>query len=123
MNSFKRTRAVKFIEELKEFNDLVFHKIDNERHNYHLLVAYVKNAKRDKIMNKLVYDKKIQCVVQYYPLNRYPLYQKLGFGEADCPNSDEFFDNMISFPFQQWMSDEDFEYMIQSTKEVMKEVN
>jgi perosamine synthetase len=123
MNSFKRTRAVKFIEELKEFDELVFHKIDNERHNYHLLVAYVKNAKRDEIMKKLVYEKKIQCVVQYYPLNRYPLYKKLGFGNANCPNADEFFDNMISFPFHHWMSDEDFEYMLESTKEVMKEVS
>jgi dTDP-4-amino-4,6-dideoxygalactose transaminase len=123
MNSFKRKRAIKFIDELKEFDNLVFHRIEDERHNYHLLVAYVKNGKRNEIMKRLVYDKKIQCVVQYYPLNRYPLYKKLGFGDANCPNTDEFFDNMISFPFQQWMSDEDFEYMIRATKEVMKEVN
>ena len=119
MNAQKRDRAVKFIEALKAFDDLVFHKVEDDRHNYHLLVAYVKNGKRDEIMKKLVYDKKIKCVVQYYPLNRYPLYQKLGFGEANCPNADEFFDNMISFPFQHWMSDEDFEYMLQATKEIM----
>jgi dTDP-4-amino-4,6-dideoxygalactose transaminase len=123
MNAHKRERAVKFIEALEEFDDLVFHKVEDDRHNYHLLVAYVKNGKRDEIMKNLVYEKKIKCVVQYYPLNRYPLYQKLGFGEANCPNADEFFDNMISFPFQQWMSDEDFEYMIQATKEVMMELN
>ena len=122
MNAQKRARAIRFIDELKEFDDLVFHRVEDTRHNYHLLVAYVKNGKRDEVMKKLVYDKKIQCVVQYYPLNRYPLYQKLGFGEADCPNTDEFFDNMISFPFQHWMSDEDFEYMLQATKEVMREL-
>jgi dTDP-4-amino-4,6-dideoxygalactose transaminase len=83
----------------------------------------VKNGRRDEIMKKLVYDKKIKCVVQYYPLNRYPLYQKLGFGEANCPNADEFFDNMISFPFQHWMGDEDFEYMVTSIKEVMIGIN
>lgn len=120
MNAQKRVRAVKFIDELKEFDELVFHKIEDSKHNYHLLVAYVKNGKRDEVMKKLVYDKKIKCVVQYYPLNRYPLYQKLGFGEANCPNTDEFFDNMISFPFQHWMSDSDFTYMLESTKEVMK---
>ena len=122
MNAQKRARAIRFIDELKEFDDLVFHRVEDTRHNYHLLVAYVKNGKRDEVMKKLVYDKKIQCVVQYYPLNRYPLYQKLGFGEADCPNTDEFFDNMISFPFQHWMSDDDFEYMLQATKEVMREL-
>jgi len=123
MNAQKRERAVKFIDALKEFEDFVFHKVEDNRHNYHLIVAYVKNGKRDETMKKLVYDKKIKCVVQYYPLNRYPLYQKLGFGEANCPNSDEFFDNMISFPFQHWMSDEDFEYMFEATKEVMMELN
>lgn len=122
MNAQKRQRAIKFIDALREFEDLVFHKVENNRHNYHLLVAYVKNGKRDEIMKKLVYDKKIKCVVQYYPLNRYPLYQKLGFGDANCPNSDEFFDNMISFPFQHWMSDEDFEYMLEATKEVMMDL-
>lgn len=123
MNAQKRERAVKFIDALKEFDDLIFHRVEDDRHNYHLLVAYVKNSKRDEIMKKLVYDKKIKCVVQYYPLNRYPFYQKLGFGEANCPNADEFFDNMISFPFQHWMSDEDFDYMLQSAKEVLKGIN
>ena len=122
MNAQKRVRALRFIDALKEFDDLVFHRVEDMRHNYHLLVAYVKNGKRDEIMKKLVYEKRIQCVVQYYPLNRYPLYKKLGFGNANCPNTDEFFDNMISFPFQHWMSEEDFEYMLQSTKEVMSEL-
>lgn len=122
MNAQKRERAVKFIDALKEFDDLIFHRVEDDRHNYHLLVAYVKNSKRDEIMKKLVYDKKIKCVVQYYPLNRYPFYQKLGFGEANCPNADEFFDNMISFPFQHWMSDEDFLYILEATQEVMMEL-
>ena len=33
-----------------------------------------------------------------------------------------FFDNMISFPFHHWMSDDDFSYMIKSTKEVAVEL-
>ena len=122
MNSLKRDRAIRFIDALKEFRELKFHRVDDIRHNYHLLVGYVDSGRRDDIMKKLVYDKKIKCVVQYYPLNRYPLYQKLGFGDANCPNADRFFDNMISFPFQHWMSDEDFDYMLQSTIEVMKEL-
>lgn len=120
MNTQKRKRAVHFINELKEFDVLKFHKVEDTQHNYHLLVAYVKDGRRDEIMKKLVYDKKIKCVVQYYPLNRYPLYQKLGFSEAFCPNADEFFDNMISFPFQHWMSDEEFAYMLKVVKEVLK---
>jgi len=117
INSEKRKRALYFIDSLKKFDFLEFHRVDSERHNYHLLVGMVKNEKRDDIIKFLAYEKGIQCIVQYCPLNRYPFYQKLGFGEADCPNADLFFDNMISFPFHHWMSDEDFEYMLQSTKE------
>lgn len=120
MNREKRTRALYFMDALSKYDALEFHRVDSDRHNYHLLVARVTSGRRDEIMKLMAYEKKIQCVVQYYPLNRYPLYQKLGFGEADCPNTDLFFDNMISFPFHHWMSDQDFEYMLQSTREAVE---
>jgi dTDP-4-amino-4,6-dideoxygalactose transaminase len=123
MNQEKRTRALYFMDALHQHEALEFHRVDSNRHNYHLLVARVTNGKRDDIMKFMAYEKSIQCVVQYYPLNRYPLYQKLGIGEADCPNTDLFFDNMISFPFHHWMSDEDFEYMIQSTKDAFEHLS
>jgi len=119
MNQEKRARALYFIDTLCQYGALEFHRVDYDRHNYHLLVARVTNGRRDEIMKLMAYEKQIQCVVQYYPLNRYPFYQKLGFGEADCPNTDLFFDNMISFPFHHWMSDHDFEYMLQSTIQTM----
>jgi len=122
MNREKRTRALYFIDSLKQYVFLEFHRVDSDRHNYHLLVARVTNGKRDDIIKLLAYEKKIQCVVQYYPLNRYPLYQRLSFGDADCPNTDLFFDNMISFPFHHWMSEQDFEYMLQSTREVLEQL-
>jgi len=123
MNREKRTRALYFMDALRQYDVLEFHRVDSDRHNYHLLVARVTNGKRDEIMKLLAYEKGIQCVVQYYPLNRYPLYQKLGFGAADCPNTDLFFDNMISFPFHHWMSDQDFEYMLQATREVLERLS
>lgn len=123
MNLEKRTRALYFIDSLQQYDLLEFQRVDSNRHNYHLLVARVTNGKRDEIMKLMAYEKRIQCVVQYYPLNRYPLYQQLGFGEAGCPNTDLFFDNMISFPFHHWMSNHDFEYMLQSTREVLKQLS
>ena len=119
INSEKRSRALYFIDRLKKYDALEFHREDSPRHNYHLLAARVTNGKRDEIMKGLAYEKGIQCVVQYYPLNRYPFYQKLGFGDANCPNTDRFFDNMISFPFHHWLSDGELEYIIKSSKEVL----
>ena len=120
INQEKRTRALRFIDALAPYDTLEFHRVDSVRHNYHLLPARVTNGRRDDLIQFLASEKGIQCVVQYYPLYRYSFYQKLGFGEADCPNTDLFFDNMISFPFHHWLSDADFEYMLESTKEAME---
>ena len=116
MNAQKRKRAVKFIDELAEFDSLRFLREDSLRHNYHLLAASASGINRDKFMEIMSEEHGIQCVVQYYPLNRYDYYRKLGFSEANCPNADNFFDNMVSFPFHHCMSNEDFEYMLESTK-------
>ncbi len=123
INEEKRKRAIYFIDEISKISNLLeFNRIENKEHNYHLLVAYVKKN-RDDIMKKLAFEYKIQVIVQYYPLYRYDLYKKLGFGRADVPNTDKFYDNMISFPFHHMMSDEEFEYMLESTKKVLKEFN
>ena len=111
INSEKRRRALEFIDELKDFAELEFHREDSERHNYHLLVARLANGKRDQFIRTMAQEHSIQCVVQYYPLNRYDLYRKLGLGDAVL-NTDSFFDNMISFPFQQTLSEMDLSYML-----------
>ena len=93
-----------------------------KRHVYHLLSAYVRPSKkinRDKLIEILFKKFDIKCAVQYYPLNRYELFKKNGFGKANCPNTDRFYDNMISFPFHIWMSNKQFDYLINSVKKAV----
>jgi perosamine synthetase len=118
INKEKRERAMHFIDAMANFPELEFHQEDSERHNYHLLVARISNGKRDDFMSKMA-EAGVQCVVQYCPLNRYDLYKKAGYGEANCPNTDQFFDNMVSFPFHHQMSDELFSELIAITKKVI----
>ena len=120
LNAKKRERAIYFIDAMKEFGQFVFHRENTPRHNYHLLAAMDLSGNRDKFIKKMALEKSIQCVVQYYPLNRYDLYIKSGLGEANCPNADKFFDNMISFPFQHMLSDMELDYVIDSTKSVLR---
>ena len=122
INDEKRSRAINFIDSLNDFPELKFHRVDNKRHNYHLLVAQMMNGKRDIFMHRMASEKRIQCIVQYYPLNRYAFYKKLVPGNAECPNTDEFFDNMVSFPFHHWLSNDDYDYMLKSTIEILKEL-
>jgi perosamine synthetase len=122
INKEKRQRAIMFIDELSEFSCLKFHREDSERHNYHLLSAQISNNRRDKFIKIMSDEKKIQCVVQYHPLYRYDLYKKSGQGNANCPNTDIFFGNMVSFPFHHMMSEGDFSYLLKSTKETLKSI-
>ena len=121
INEDKRKRAMFFIDALSDFSEIEFHRENSERHNYHLLVARISGGKRDIFMKKMA-EKGVQCVVQYYPLNHYDFYKKIGFGKASCPNADSFFDEMVSFPFHHLMSDIDFEFIINSTIKTLKEI-
>ncbi len=120
MNAEKRKRAIYFIDSLKKFEEIEFHRVDSTRHNYHLLVAYLKDDKRNRFFEKMAYEHKIQVIAPYYPLYRYEMYKKLGYGTANCPATDRFWDNMVSFPFHHWLSDSDFEYMLESTKKSLE---
>jgi len=119
MNAEKRARALSVMEALSDYPELEFHRVEDTRHNYHLLVARLSNGKRDAFMRGMASDFGVQCVVQYCPLDRYPLYRKAGQGEADCPNADAFFDSMVSFPFHHTLSGNDIEYIIESAKQVL----
>jgi len=122
INAEKRERAVRFIDRLADCPQLQFHRVDTPRHNYHLLVARVADGLRNEFIRRMARDHGVQCVVQYYPLNRYPFYQKLGFGAANCRNADEFFDNMVSFPFQHSLSDGDLVLMESAIRQVLLEL-
>ena len=119
INNQKRQRALSVIDKLSGYSDLIFHREESPRHNYHLLVAQLANNLRNPFIRQMANRYGIQCVVQYYPLNRYPFYKKLGFGKATCPNTDSFFDNMVSFPFHQSLSDEEVDLIVFACRETL----
>lgn len=125
INDEKRARALRFIDGLADFPQLQFHRVETRRHNYHLLAARMTTGPeaRDRFIRAMHDEKGVKCVVQYIPLDRYDFYRRLGFGEADCPAADAFFDSMVSFPFQHWMSDAELDYMLASAREVLAAMN
>ena len=48
LNQQKRDGAIYFIDSLKDFDQLAFHRVKSDRHNYHLLVAMDRSGKRDE---------------------------------------------------------------------------
>ena len=127
LNKQRRNRANRFIEALSGYAELVFQKTETNRTNvYHLLPARydgkIYGRNNDNLIDLLSSKYGIKAVVQYYPLNRYPLFVKMGFAEADCPNADKFFDNMISFPFHDSLKDSELDQIVSSTRKVLTQI-
>lgn len=117
INAERARRAARFRQAMEPFPELVLQsEPEGCGHSWHLLAArydgHLVGRHRDDLIGMLFLEYGVKTVVQYHPLYRYPMFQKAGFGEANCPETDRFFDNMISFPFQQWMPEDQFEEMI-----------
>lgn len=124
MNAKRDQRARRFIDAMSEFPELKFQHTPDGYHNirYCLPARYdgaPSGATRDDFMRRMAHHHHVKMVVQYYPLYRYPMFIKAGFGDADCPETDRFFDSMVSFPFHEWMPDDQFEYMLDATRETL----
>ena len=119
INTEKRSKAINFIDELNKYEELNFHRVETNRHNYHLLAARVIGINRNNLIKKLSVDYGIQCATQYMPLYRYPFYKSLGYGESQAINSNKFYDQMISFPFHSAIAESDIHYIIESVKSVL----
>ena len=96
---------------LADVPEISFNKIpDGYRHVRHQYVqhfdgsAFGKN--RDDLLDLLTGKYGIRSIVQYYPLYRYPLFQKLGAGEFDYPVLESWWDNSFSVPMWCGMDDE-----------------
>jgi perosamine synthetase len=127
LNRQRREAGIRFIKSMNDYPELTFQKTEDELQNsFHLLPARYDGSRfgksNDDLIKLLSSKYKIKVIVQFYPLNRYPLFVKMGFGSANCPNTDSFFDNMLSFPFHHWLSSSDFDYLIESTKLTLNEL-
>ena len=119
MNAIRIKRANIFIKKLKDYPEIKFQKqIKGYKNVYHCLVARFqgKNSerKRDFFLKTISQYHRIKAIVQNCPLDRYPLFQKFK-KTKNLKNTNEFFNNMISWPFYTYMSQNDFNYMITKT--------
>src|SRR5215469_407950 len=121
----RRERARRFRAATALYTELAFQQVDEpESHSHHLMVARYepprRGVSRDDLIRLLSCDYGIKAIVQYYPLYRYDLFRDAGFGDADCPETDRFFDAMVSFPAHIGMTEDEFEYLVDSTVAALK---
>jgi dTDP-4-amino-4,6-dideoxygalactose transaminase len=90
------------------------------RHVHHTFVMHFDGsafgASRDDLLDILVNEYRIRAIVQYYPLYRYPLFQKLGAGAQDCPVLEAWWGNSFSLPWWSGIPDDTMAYVVSSVK-------
>jgi len=114
-------QAMKLRAKLEDVPEISVVKIPSGyRHVFHQFVmhfdgsAFGKN--RDDLLDFLSNEAGVRAIVQYYPLYRYPIFQKLGASEHDTPVLEEWWDNSFSFPWWVGMPDETMDYLVDSLK-------
>ena len=65
---------------------------------------------------------KYACIVQYYPLYKFPLFEKMGQSGADCPVLDKWWGDSFSFPWWAGIDDKTIAYLTESLKSAIKKL-
>jgi len=127
INAQRQRQAQRFMAALADFPELVFQTVpEGCEHVYHLMSARYDSPRpghtRDDLIERLHRKYRLKCIVQYWPLYRSELFRNRGFGEAVVPETDRFFDNMISFPWWSDMPETTIDDMAERTRQTMTEL-
>jgi len=126
INERRQHQAKRFIDAFKEYPELSFQHVPERcGHVYHLMPVRYDGIPFGKTRDDLleVLNKyNLKAIVQYWPLNRSSLFKTFGWGHADVPVTDHFFNNMIGFPWWSDMPDELIDDMAERTRLSLEEL-
>ena len=64
-------------------------------------------------------ERNIGVQVHYSPIHLQPYYRKLGFGEGDFPNAEEYSKSAMSLPVFEGIKYEELQYVVQSLLDII----
>lgn len=86
-------------------------------HAYHLFTVRTNTEEERSELYTHLRKNNIFAQVHYGPLHLQPYYRhKFGFTEGDCPEAEAFYKCELSLPMYHSMTDEDFEYVVETIK-------
>lgn len=83
-----------------------------------LNLSNLKCSRRDFF--EYLQQEKIGVNIHYIPVYKHPFYQKNGYQDVTCPNSEQFYDTCLSLPIFPKMTNEDIEDVIRVVKNTLK---
>lgn len=124
----KRRKIAKYYDDFFSKDDrfIIPHISENVKHAYHLYPLQIKFDEL-KISKKnfflIMKEKNILLQVHYIPVHLQPFYRKnFGFKEGDFPVAEKFYRNEISIPIYPSLNEEDINYISQTIKNQLNEL-
>lgn len=121
-NKKRRENAALLSNGIRNFKGLTAPHIDKDvKHIFHQYVVRVEEDYlrcRDELADSLT-EKGVGVAVHYpIPIYRQPLYQKLGYNDTKCPNTEDACRQVLSLPVHPLVDRKDIEYILDVLKEV-----
>ncbi len=88
-------------------------------HLYPIRLDLKNNTKTQKMIYKELHRKGIHVNIHYIPVYRHPYYEKLGFKEGYCPESEKYFREALSLPIFPKMTKSDLIRVKQSLESIV----
>ncbi|MCF2136998.1 MAG: UDP-4-amino-4,6-dideoxy-N-acetyl-beta-L-altrosamine transaminase [Candidatus Thorarchaeota archaeon] len=91
-----------------------------EFHAYHLYVIKVENAKMRLELFNFLKNRGIFCQVHYIPIYWHPYYRSSGYKDEFLPQTEAFYERIISLPMFPKLTDEEIQYVLESLQLFLK---
>lgn len=95
--------------------------IDSSNHLYLVRVPGANTEVRNRIIEKMA-EKGVATNVHYKPLPMMTAYKSLGWNIQDFPNTFAYYENIFTLPLHTLLTDVDVDYVCESLKTAMKEL-
>ncbi len=93
---------------------------ENEFHSYHLYVIKLKNPKQRQTVFENLAKRGIYCQIHYIPIYWHPFYRQSGYLNVKLDQTERFYECIISLPMYPSITDDEFDYVLESLKETIK---
>ena len=93
---------------------------ENEFHSYHLFVIKLTDPSTRLELYEFLGDRGIHCQVHYIPVYWHPYYRESGYRDVMLPNTESFYERILSLPMYPALTNEELEHVLSSLKMFFK---
>ena len=111
--------AQRYFSELADLPIVLPYQSKDSHSSLHLFpIQLAENHSRKWIFNQLR-EQGVGVNVHYIPVHTQPYYQNLGFKIGDYPNAEHYYQNAISIPLHQGLSDDEQSFVIKTLRSLL----